>query len=281
MPEEERRVIWGMMVGEEGKTRIPVLEEFRRRGFDPTKHKLQSYGSGWKSASFLPQERQLFGLPGGLAHDWNLQTSLEGVYAAGDQLFASNCMGHASATGHYAGRHAADHAAATVAPPAVDESFVEAEHLRVLAPMTSKGDLGWKELNMALAKAMQLYCGSPKHEVTLVQGLALLEEYEKEQVPQLLCENPHDLMRALEVVDILTVSKLILHACLQRRSSSRALCFERVDFPEVDPEQDRRFILVRNEGGTVKSRELPLDFHGDLAENYARHNAGNGRTVEG
>jgi succinate dehydrogenase/fumarate reductase flavoprotein subunit len=88
-------------------------------------------------------------------------------------------------------------------------------------------------------------------------------------------------MRALEVVDILTVSKLILHACLQRRSSSRALCFERVDFPEVDPEQDRRFILVRNEGGTVKSRELPLDFHGDLAENYARHNAGNGRTVEG
>ena len=272
MPEEERRVIWGMMVGEEGKTRIPVLEEFRRRGFDPTKHKLQSYGSGWKSASFLPQERQLFGLPGGLAHDWDLKTTLDGVYAAGDQLFASNCMGHAAATGHYAGRHAADHAAARDVPPAFDASAVETEHRRVLAPMTSEGDLGWKELNMAIAKAMQLYCGSPKHEVTLGQVLALLEEYEREQVPQLHCDNPHDLMRTLEVVDILTVSKLILHACLSRRSSSRALCFDRADFPEVDPERDRKFILVRNDGGRVRTEGLPLDFHGDLEENYARHN---------
>lgn len=53
MPDEERRVIWGMMVGEEGKTKIPILENYTRRGFDSSKHMLQSYGTGWQSANFL------------------------------------------------------------------------------------------------------------------------------------------------------------------------------------------------------------------------------------
>ena len=99
MPDEERRVIWGMMVGEEGKTKIPVLENFTERGFDPAKHRLQSYGTGWQSAAFLAQERQLFGAPGGIFHDWDLQTNIQGLYAAGDQLYASDCCGFAAATG--------------------------------------------------------------------------------------------------------------------------------------------------------------------------------------
>ena len=53
MPEMERKVIWGMMVGQEGKTQVPVLQNYTERGFDPEKHALQSYGTGWKSASFL------------------------------------------------------------------------------------------------------------------------------------------------------------------------------------------------------------------------------------
>ena len=110
MPEEERRAIWGLMVGEEGKTKIPILKAYTEAGFSPDRHLLQSYGEGWTSASFLPRERQLFGLPGGVLNDWELKTNLEGLYAAGDQLFASDCHGHAAATGHYAGRHAAHYA---------------------------------------------------------------------------------------------------------------------------------------------------------------------------
>ena len=108
MPEMERKVIWGMMVGEEGKTKIPILENYTKRGFDPAKHMLQSYGNGWQSAAFLAQERQLFGAPGGIMHDWDLKTNIDGIYAAGDQLFASDCCGFAAATGYYAGRKAAD-----------------------------------------------------------------------------------------------------------------------------------------------------------------------------
>ena len=85
MPEMERKVIWGMMVGEEGKTKIPILQYYTERGFDPEKHMLQSYGNGWQSAAFLDQERQLFGAPGGIMHDWDLKTNIDGIYAAGDQ----------------------------------------------------------------------------------------------------------------------------------------------------------------------------------------------------
>ena len=60
MPEMERKVIWGMMVGEEAKTKIPIYENYKERGFDPEKHMLQSYGTGWQSASFLEQERAVF-----------------------------------------------------------------------------------------------------------------------------------------------------------------------------------------------------------------------------
>jgi len=111
MPEIERRVIWGMMVGEEGKTRVPILQAYARDGFDPKCDLLQSYGDGWKSGSFLPQERQLFGVPGGVLNDWRLMTNIDGLFAAGDILFAGNCVGHAAATGGYAARHAADYAA--------------------------------------------------------------------------------------------------------------------------------------------------------------------------
>ena len=110
MPEKERKAIWGLMVGEEGKTKIPILKNYTEAGFDPSKDLLQSYGDGWKSGSFLPKERQLFGLPGGMVNDWTLQTNIKGLYAAGDQLFASNCLGHAAATGFYAGRHASEFA---------------------------------------------------------------------------------------------------------------------------------------------------------------------------
>lgn len=271
MPELERKVIWGMMVGEEGKTKIPILQNYTKRGFDPTRHVLQCYGTGWQSAAFLSQERQLFGAPGGIMHDWSLMTNLNGIYAAGDQLFGSDCCGFASATGHYAGRKAADHAD-TVALSPVDRADVDVERERLYAPMYRRDGIGWKELNMAISKAMQNYCGGIKCKDLLLEGLDLLRSYREEIVPQLYCYNPHDLMRTHEVLDILDVSEMILHACLLRQSSSKTLCFERSDSTELDPPQDRRFITVRQEGGKAVGGSVELDYFGDLEQEYLNRN---------
>ena len=272
MPEMERKVIWGMMVGEEGKTKIPILDNYTKRGFDPQKHILQSYGTGWQSASFISQEWQLFGAPGVILNDWDLKTNIDGIYAAGDQLYASDCCGFAAATGYYAGRKAADHAG-EVAYGTPSKEEIEKEMERLYAPLYVENGMDWRELNMAMSKAMQTYCGGIKCKDLLLEGLDLMESYEREFVPKLSAQNPHELMRIHEVLDILEVSKMILNACLLRESSSAQLCFERSDFPEMNPEKDRCFITIYQEDGQVKSRRVPLNYYGDDVEvEYEKRN---------
>lgn len=271
MPEFERKVIWGMMVGEEGRTKIPVYDYYTKKGFNPEKHMLQSYGTGWQSANFLGQERQLFGAPGGIITDWNLMTNLEGVFAAGDQLYAMDCGGAASATGYYAGRKAAVFAGEHELEAYSKEQAAE-EKARLLAPLTNDGTMGWKELNFAISKCMQNYCAEVKCEELLNEGLDLLHTYEEKFVPQLHCENPHDLMRTHEVLDILEVSKMILEACKMRKSSSEPLSFFRSDYPEKDPEEDRKFITIRQVDGKAVRGEIPHDYYGDVEENYEKYN---------
>ena len=271
MPEFERKVIWGMMVGEEGKTKIPILKNYNDRGFDPTKHMLQSYGTGWQSASFLDQERQLFGAPGGILNDWDMKTNIDGIYAAGDQLFASDCAGFACCTGHYAGRKAADYTD-TVQLEDYDAGEADRERARLFAPLYREEGMDWRELNMAIAKAMQNYCGGVKCDDLLKEGLDLLESFEKDIVPQISCENPHERMRAHEVFDILDVAKLILHACIARKSSSAPLFFQRSDYPQMDPEEDKRIITIRQENGKIIEGSVPLGYFGNLKEEYEKRN---------
>lgn len=272
MPEMERKVIWGMMVGEEGKTKIPILQYYTERGFDPEKHMLQSYGNGWQSAAFLDQERQLFGAPGGIMHDWDLKTNIDGIYAAGDQLFASDCAGFACSTGYYAGRKAADYSDTIEELAEIDQAEVDAERERLYAPMNRTEGVTWKELNMAISKAMQNYCGGVKNDDLLIQGIDLLKSYREEIVPQLYCNNPHELMRTHEVLDILDVSEMILQACLMRKSSSKQLCFYRSDYPQMDPKEDHCFITIRQENGVPVRGTVPGDYFGDLKTEYEKRN---------
>lgn len=272
MPEFERKAIWGLMVGQEGKSKIPILKTYTEAGFDPEKHLLQSYGEGWTSASFLPRERQLFGLPGGILNDWNLKTNLEGLYAAGDQLFASDCVGHAAATGYYAGRHAADYAIRSSVPN-IDYQQVNSEKSRIYSIINQRDDgLKWKEFNLHITRIMQNYCGEIKSDELLKIGLKQLEDMEHEEALRLYARNPHELIRSLEVLNILTNGKIIMYSCLARKASSKLLHFLRSDYPEMDPPDWHKFITVKLENNEIKIGELPIDYYGSLTENYAIHN---------
>jgi succinate dehydrogenase/fumarate reductase flavoprotein subunit len=271
MPEHERRAIWGLMVGEEGKTKIPILGNYSNAGFDPERDLLQSYGEGWQSASFGANERQLFGFPGGLVNDWHLRTNIEGLYAAGDQLFASNCHGHAAATGHYAGRHAADYAA-THCLPDTDDDQIEGERNRVLSLVGEFDGVSWKDMNSSIAEIMQRHCGAIKNAELLNSGLAALNELVEEQVPKLKAGNPHELIRTIEVINVLTNAELVLHTCLARKASAKYLLFNRSDFPDEDPREWHKFVTVRLEDGKIIPGELSIDYYGDLVEEYSSHN---------
>ena len=155
----------------------------------------------------------------------------------------------------------------------IDRAFCDQEKERLYHPMQVENGMDWRELNMAIAKAMQNYCGGVKCKDLLLEGLDLLKQYQEEMVPQVGASNPHELMRAHEVFDILTVAQLILEACLLRESSSVPLCFERSDFPQLDPPEDDHFITIRldAEGNVVKGT-VPKGYFGDLKTEYEKRN---------
>jgi succinate dehydrogenase/fumarate reductase flavoprotein subunit len=272
MPEFERRAIWGLMVGEEGKTKIPILHNYTEAGFDPNTDLLQSYGEGWQSGAFRPDERQLFGFPGGIVNDWHLRTNIEALYAAGDQLFASNCHGHAAATGYYAGRHAANYAEGA-SLPTFDETQADLERTRVCSLLDGDEGINWKDVNACVARIMQHHCGATKSDEQLRSGLAALSDLKAEGVPRLHAMNPHELVRSLEVLNVLTNADLVLHACLARKASAEYLLFDRSDYPEKDPPEWHKFVTVKLEDGIVTEGELPIDYYGQLERDYEAHNA--------
>jgi succinate dehydrogenase/fumarate reductase flavoprotein subunit len=275
MSEHERRAIWGLMVGEEGKTKIPVLSTYTGAGFNPDRDLLQSYmflGGDPMRGSVRPQERTggEIGDAGGLVVDWNLRTNLEGFYAAGDALFGVTYHYHAATTGRYAGRKAAEYAV-KARKPSLSRRQVEEEKARVYFPLESRGKIEWKEMNAAICRVMQNYCGAYKNEELLKTGLIWLEDLERNETPRVYADNPHKLMRTLEVFNILTCSEIIIHASMVRKASSRYLDFYRLDDPEIDPPEWHKWVTIKLEDGKVRTGELPIDFWGSLEENYGRH----------
>ena len=127
-------------------------------------------------------------------------------------------------------------------------------------------------LHAGIARAMQFFCGEYKTEHLLNMGLDTLNEIEQNWVPKLYAIDPHKLMRSLEDLSILTKAQIIIQASLARQASSSILDFHRIDFPEIDPPEWRKFITLKQENGKVRIGEKPLDYAGNLKENYEARN---------
>ncbi len=272
MPEHERRAIFGLMVGNEGKTRIPIYETYTEAGFDPNKDMLQVPGTGGRGKG-PPQWRE--GGGGNLVLDWDLKTNLEGLYASG-HIGGSGGAAGASTTGRYAGRKAADYALKTT-EPVVDREQVADEKRRVYAPTSQKGDVGWKELHAGICRIMQDYCGEYKSEATLKAGLNWLNSIRESEAANASVRNPHELARTLECLSRITVGEMVMHASLARKASSRFLGFRRLDYPQVDPPEWNKFVTIRLKDGEVEVGELPFNYwllppHAPTYQkNYERH----------
>ncbi|MBN2059168.1 MAG: FAD-binding protein [Deltaproteobacteria bacterium] len=282
MPEHERRVIWGLMIGNEGKTLVPIYHNFQKWGFDPDKDMLQAtvqppdlytWGAWWKRYG----PRQYRGLSGGgPVFDWDLKTNLPGLYAAGNSLACGSNHSGSATTGRYAGRKAAAYAS-MAGDPVIDRNQVENEKLRIYAPVRRNKGMGWKELKSGIARIMQDYCGETKNDDTLRTGLKWLDSVRSSEIETACAGNPHELGRTMEAMAQLNVSEVIIHACLARKASSGPLGFKRLDYPQMDPPEWNKFLTIRQEMGEIKTGELPFDFwllppnSTSYEENYQRH----------
>jgi len=266
MPEIERKVVWNMLLEEECTGKI-IVDTYTDSGFDPGRDQLQNYAL--LEGASLPQWREANG--GGLVVDWDLKTTLDGLYAAGAQLFSPGDHSFAAATGRYAGRKAA--AFAREAGEAIlCKNQISEEKARVYAPVRNCGGMDWKELHAGIARAMQYFCSEYKTESLFRIGLESLQEIQERWVPTLHALDPHKLIRSLEDLSILTHAQIVLHASLARKASSQYLGFHRIDYPQLDPPEWRKLITVKQSNGKVEAGELSLGYWGNLKENYESHN---------
>ncbi len=284
LPESERRCIWGMMVGNEGKTRIPIYDQFSQAGFNPDKDLFQApvmnpesyHHSNFWGGQGNPTLRSMAG--GGYWVNWDLQTSLEGLYAAGGApIYGSGCHGESHTTGRYAGRHAAAHAR-SVGEPKAERSQIEAEKDRVYSFVkNSPNGVGWKELNTAIARVMNDYAGKYKNDLTLSLGLRLLNEIRENEGAAAYAANPHELGRLLECFSIIDVGEMVFQSSLARKCGNSVMDFNRLDYPQTDLPEWNKLLPIHQEDDRVKVRSLELDYHlkgpyaSDYETNYQKH----------
>lgn len=229
MPDEERRSIWGVMIGNEGKSRFTIYDYYTRLGFNPDKDMLMApimnpegyLSGGWfqgEPNAVKPWRSESFGCQGEPAVDWNLMTSVDGLFAAGAASGLEGCS-FACSSGFYAGNRAAEYAASRQ-PGQIDQDQLTAEIDRVYAPVRRNGDMAayisWKELWSGSARAMQMCCNDNKTVPILEQGLRWIESIKQHEMQMTYARNPHELVRVLECETRITVSEMFLHACLAK-----------------------------------------------------------------
>ncbi|MBN2239177.1 MAG: FAD-binding protein [Dehalococcoidales bacterium] len=266
MPEIEQDVTWKLMLGEESTTKI-IIDTYNKSGFDTRKHQLMNYQ--FLEGQMPPQFRNA--AHAGPMVDWDMRTNIEGLYVAGEGTFAPGDHSFAAATGRYAGRKAASYATQVgLVDYSMDQMRLEKE--RVYAPIKRTSGMEWKELHAGISRVMQYFCSEYKTEHLLNLGLQGLQEIQEEYVPKLFALDPHKLMRSLEDLNLLTHGQIMINASLARKASSMPLGFFRIDYPEIDPPEWKKFITVSQENNKVKTKDYALNYFGNLKENYEAHN---------
>ncbi|MEM2103814.1 MAG: FAD-binding protein [Candidatus Bathyarchaeia archaeon] len=257
MPENLRKLMFAHCLPSEGKGWI-IYKMLTEAGFNPDEDMLQCYGEGVildpvKSWTVRTSK-------GGLVHDWDFRTNLEGLYLAGDIGF--NTLGHATsaACGKWVGIKAAKYAK-QASKPEIDEGQVEDERKRVYAPINRTEGISWKELNSGISKVMRTYCWEWANDEMFKIALITLKEIEEKEAKEVAALNPYELTRTLECFDLLTVAQMVVYAGIARKASSEILNFHRSDYPQVDPPEWTKYITMKLDNGKLCYGELPTRFY--------------------
>jgi len=225
MPDHERRAIWGLMVGNEGKTRYAIYDNYNKLGFNPETDMLQcpvmspeNFGNPFKDwFQGEPNNNKFWKADTlqGVATDWNQMTSVEGLFASGSETNQGGAAGGSS--GSFAGARAAEYAERTPRGKLCEEQ-IAAEKKRVYAPVrrmsSTEANVSWKEIWMGINRVMQQDCGDIKNTVLSNHGLMWLDSIKKHELNMTYARNPHELARVMEAESRLTVAEIYLHLCL-------------------------------------------------------------------
>lgn len=187
---------------------------------------------------------------GGLWYSNRSETSVTGLYAAGDENFGG--MAHAAIWGWIAGETMArDIKGFDFADPGTIGEQVAPQLAEVGDLLSRKAGPDWEEANVALQEIMSDYAASVRSETLLDQGMRNLSRLREKINEGLSARNGHEVGRCLEVRNLLDVGEAVMFAAQTRKETRGG--HVRADYPYSNPLLDQQ-LLVRKEGGKFVGR---------------------------
>ena len=221
----------------------PLIHHLQEEGIDIRKHPIE----------FTTYECELFPR-GGIYYDEGAGTSIPGLYAAGDEFFGG--ISGAAVFGWIAGENAAAYAKKhNMIDPVRLEPQLEASRGLFWSLRERKDGPDWREANTLLQQIMWDYAGLVRSGTLLDAGLHALRRLKEKAGTTLIARNSHELMRALEVLNMIEIGELIFVAA-QDRKETRGKHI-RVDYPFTNPLLEKLLIVKRQDGRpTTEWRKL-------------------------
>jgi succinate dehydrogenase/fumarate reductase flavoprotein subunit len=184
---------------------------------------------------------------GGIYFNPQAETSLKGLYAAGDEYFGgASC---AATFGWIAGENAAHYA--KNAKGRTIRQWKGIEKKKAFLEEIRQREIGetWQEMNIALNQTMVDYAGATRYANMLEAGLNHLNRLKKKAYGNLTAKNQHELMHCLEVLNLLDIGEVIF-AAVHRREETRDKV-ARLDYPFTNPMLDGKILICKKKGGKL------------------------------
>ncbi|MEK6594386.1 MAG: FAD-binding protein [Pseudomonadota bacterium] len=195
----------------------------------------------------------------GLAVDINGETSIEALFAAGDCATVSGGISGAAVLGHIAGEGVVQRVRATTgALPEIDARAIETVRAQAADCLKRSDGMTWKELEDATRQTVTDYVGVRRTEKGLNLALATLHALARRE-PTLQADDLHGLMRTHESRNIRMNAEIMATASLARRETRTGSAHWRLDYPQTDNKNWRKFVIVERGKEGPATRTLSTD----------------------
>lgn len=182
--------------------------------------------------------------------DENGATTLPGLYAAGDMVGSINgFVTGAAVIGMIAGESAAAYCQDKDLAAIDDLPIIKEKSDWIASVMNREVGASWLEVNSTLNQIMDKYLSvkGPRSETLMRAGYKYLGDLKKYATAELSAANAHELMRALEVMDLIDLGMAAILSC-QNRKESRGLS-RRSDYTFTNPLLNNKFQTIHLENG--------------------------------
>ena len=168
-------------------------------------------------------------------------TTLPGLYAAGN---VRGDITSAAVFGHICAENAGEYVKTLSDYDVTNHPEIAKEIELIDAILGRENGATWREANSMLQQIMREYVGMKLRSETLMKaGIKYIRDLRKYSLNQLKAENAHELMRTLEVLDLIDVGEAVA-LMSENRKESRGRCHQRSDYTFTNTLLNNKFQTI-------------------------------------